>query len=81
MKISRNELKDRYGIDLPVGKYIINVDGDSYTINTVKDDTDGCILVGENKAVGKVLNSRETFLRLYSILNENKDKNIYITIV
>ena len=47
--------------------------------NTAKD-TEGCILVGENKAVGKVLNSRETFLRLYDILNKNKHKYIYIKI-
>lgn len=30
-----------------------------------EEDTEGCILVGENKAVGKVLNSRATFIRLY----------------
>lgn len=47
--------------------------------NTV-DDTDGCILVGENKEVGKVLNSRVTFERLYHKLQECKDNNIYITI-
>lgn len=63
---------------------LINVpafDGVLIHVGNDDTDTDGCILVGENKAVGKVLNSRETFLRLYSILNENKDKNIYITIV
>lgn len=42
-------------------------------------DTEGCILVGENKAVGKVLNSRETFLRLYDRLQQAKEL-IYITI-
>jgi hypothetical protein len=31
-----------------------------------KDDTEGCILVGKNKAVGKVLDSKETFKRLIS---------------
>ena len=46
--------------------------------NTAKD-TEGCILVGENKAVGKVLNSRETFLRLYDRLQQAKEL-IYITI-
>lgn len=79
MKISRYELKNRYGIDLPVGKYTIKVDGGSYTINTVKDDTEGCILVGENKEVGKVLNSTATFKRLYDVLKSAKD-SIYITI-
>ena len=31
-------------------------------------DTEGCILVGENKSVGKVLNSTSTFKKLYTIL-------------
>lgn len=35
--------------------------------NTAKD-SEGCILVGQNKAVGKVLNSGETFRRLYNVL-------------
>jgi hypothetical protein len=29
-------------------------------------DTEGCILVGYNKAVGKVLNSRDAFTKLYN---------------
>lgn len=43
------------------------------------DDTLGCILVGQNKQVGKVLNSQETFHKLYKRLLEDKD-NIWITI-
>ncbi len=35
--------------------------------NTAKD-TDGCILVGENKVKGQVINSQETFKRLYPLL-------------
>ena len=35
--------------------------------NTAKD-TDGCILVGENKIKGQVVNSQETFRRLYCLL-------------
>lgn len=46
--------------------------------NTAKD-TDGCILVGRNTQVGKVLESRKTFLQLYDRLLEDK-KNIYIKI-
>lgn len=33
--------------------------------NTDKD-TEGCILVGQNKVTGKVINSKETFLQLYN---------------
>lgn len=42
-------------------------------------DSAGCLLVGENKVVGKVLNSMATLKRLYGILKTAKD-NIYITI-
>lgn len=47
--------------------------------NTANDSA-GCILVGENKEVGKVINSTATFQRLYAKLKEAKDP-IWITIV
>lgn len=36
-------------------------------------DSSGCLIVGENKRVGEVINSRETFKKLYKELL--KDKN------
>ena len=33
-------------------------------------DTQGCVLVGENKAVGKVLNSKNTVNKLYPIIQK-----------
>ena len=39
-----------------------------------EQDTSGCILVGENKVKGKVVNSRQTFEKLYRILKTSKDK-------
>lgn len=48
--------------------------------NTEKDSL-GCILVGKNKAVGKVLESRDTYSKLFSILQKaNKKETIKITI-
>ena len=48
--------------------------------NTEKDSL-GCILVGKNKAVGKVLESRDTYSKLFSVLQEaNKKETIKITI-
>lgn len=41
--------------------------------------TSGCLLVGENKEVGKVLNSKATYTKLFNILNEC-DEDITITI-
>lgn len=45
-------------------------------------DSFGCILVGENKAKGKVLNSKATFAKLYKILKAAHEagKEIWITI-
>lgn len=49
-----------------------------------EDDTSGCLLVGENKIVGKVINSKNTFERLmkeHLIPAKNRDEKINITIV
>jgi hypothetical protein len=43
-------------------------------------DTCGCILVGKNTVVGKVLESRDTFAKLYPILKAASDKGERITI-
>ena len=50
--------------------------------NTARD-TEGCILVGENKVVGKVINSTATFKRLYATLKaaDERGDRIWITIV
>lgn len=49
--------------------------------NTAKD-TDGCILVGLNKAVGQVLNSTATFRKVYTMLKaaDERCEQIWITI-
>ena len=46
------------------------------------EDTEGCILVGKNKAVGKVLDSKNTFADIYKILKHFKDikEQIYLKI-
>lgn len=44
------------------------------------EDTEGCLLVGENKEKGKVLNSRATFERLMAILLECEKKKEKVTI-
>ena len=61
---------------------LINVpafDGILIHIGNTARDSAGCILVGENKVVGKVINSTETFRKFYARLKEAKDA-IYITI-
>lgn len=47
-------------------------------IGNTAEDSAGCILVGENKQVGKVLNSTETFKRLYNKIKGQTDLTIEI---
>lgn len=48
---------------------------------STKEDTKGCILVGENKVKGMVVNSKKTIKRLMDILLKlDKDEEIFITI-
>jgi hypothetical protein len=42
-------------------------------IGNYAEDTDGCILVGENKIKGRVINSTATFKRLYELLKTAKE--------
>ena len=63
---------------------LLNVPGFSgiriHSGNTA-NETEGCIITGQNKVVGKVINSRVTTGKLYSIIKKacTKEK-IYITI-
>lgn len=45
-------------------------------------DTEGCILVGENKVKGQVINSQDTFRKLYPLLSaaDKRGEQIWITI-
>lgn len=52
-------------------------------IGNTAEDTEGCLLVGKNKAVGKVLESTATFTKLYTILKkaDQAGETIKITIL
>ena len=43
-------------------------------IGNTNKDTSGCLLVGQNTQVGKVLNSTATFKKLYAILKKASDE-------
>lgn len=45
-----------------------------------QNDTMGCLLVGENKVKGQVINSQSTWKKLYKILQEANNKKEPITI-
>ena len=46
--------------------------------NTSKD-TEGCLIVGKNKQVGKVLESRDTYKRLFKMMEGQEEITIDIT--
>lgn len=51
-------------------------------IGNTAADSEGCILVGQNREVGKVLNSTQTFWQLYDRLQQadRRGDTIYITV-
>ncbi len=62
---------------------LLNVPGwDGVLIHAgnVPEHTLGCLLVGENKVKGQVVNSRETFRRLYEQMERAYNRNEDITI-
>lgn len=64
---------------------LINVKGfDGIRIHSGNDHThtSGCILVGENKEKGKVLNSKITYAKLFNLINDalNNNEEVRITI-
>jgi hypothetical protein len=78
-KFSKKKQYDFCGGYLP---RLINVpafEGGLIHIGNTAKDTEGCILVGRNTKVGKVLDSGVTFRALYEKLKEAKGY-IYITI-
>ena len=81
-KFSQKRYERNYGFCDGYLPRLINVPGYEGVLihigNTAKD-TDGCILVGKNTKVGKVLESRVTFVKLYEMIRKEKG-TIYITI-
>lgn len=82
MKISKEELKQKYGIDLEKGLYSIEYTPMSCSIFQIKDDTLGCVLIGDNTAKGCLTNSRVKTQLLYDKMRFaiSKGEKIYIKI-
>lgn len=82
-KFSSPKYKKQYEFCNSYLPRLINVKGYSGVLihigNSAKD-TDGCLLVGQNKVKGQVINSTATFKKLYKILNDTH-KRIFLTIV
>ncbi len=49
--------------------YSIEKVGNNYVINTVKDDTSGCLLVGTKKGKNSVLYSKAAYAEVFNLIN------------
>lgn len=72
-------MSPRFKTILPLVEGVKGFDGIRIHAGNTAEDTEGCILVGENEAVGKVLYSRQTMKKLMSILSKAKE-DIWLTI-
>lgn len=80
---SKYKWATKYGSYLPRLIDVPNYDGVLIHVGNDENDTEGCILVGQNKEVGKVINSVITFTALmnnYFVPAKKSGENIEITI-
>ena len=82
MKISKSDLQEKYGITLPSGKYMVHTKADHYEIYSVRDDTEGCLIVGQERIENYVRNSKLAFDALLEKMKMAwaKDEEVWITI-
>ena len=74
----------KYDGYLPRLRNVPHFDGVLLHPGNTSSDSAGCILTGENKVVGKVINSVNTFRRLmdeYLVPAKKRNENIVITII
>ena len=69
---------NRFKKNMPLINDVKGFEGIRIHSGNTDKDTEGCVLVGFNKVKGNVINSRDTYNKLFSILS--KSNNITITI-
>jgi len=66
---------------MPLLLNVPNFEGIRIHSGNTKEDTSGCLLVGENKEKGKVINSRLTFVKLFALIQDAlRVGDVWITI-
>lgn len=71
-------MSNRFKILLPLLVDVPEFEGVRIHAGNTSEDTHGCLLVGENKEKGKVLNSKATMEKLMPILRIAKDITLKI---
>ena len=69
---------NRFKKNMPLINDVKGFEGIRIHSGNTNQDTEGCVLVGFNKVKGNVINSRDTYNKLFSVLS--KSNNITITI-
>lgn len=72
--------KDICNGKVPRLKNVKGFDGILIHAGNTDKDSSGCLLVGQNKVKGQVVNSKETFKQLYKLLQDGKSRGEKITI-
>lgn len=72
--------KDVCNGKVPRLKNVKGFDGILIHAGNTDKDSSGCLLVGQNKVKGQVVNSKETFKQLYKLLQDGKNRGEKITI-
>ena len=72
--------KDVCNGKVPRLKNVKGFDGILIHAGNTDKDSSGCLLVGQNKVKGQVVNSKETFKQLYQLLQDGKSRGEKITI-
>ena len=70
---------NRFNCLMPLLLNVPNFEGIRIHAGNDSSNTSGCILVGRNTSTGKLTESKQTYLKLFEILNSTKEK-IYIRI-
>jgi len=77
------DFSNRFQRDMPHVLDVPGFDGIRIHSGNTDKDTDGCILVGQNKIKGEVINSRDTFNKLFPLMQnaikEGEEISISIT--
>ena len=79
-KISKSELLSKYGIDLPFGKFKIINKENYYEVLSIKDNTEGCVLLGNGRANSYLLDSRSAVNKVFSAVEKALDRGDDVTL-
>lgn len=69
---------NRFKKNMPLINDVKGFEGIRIHSGNTDKDTEGCILVGFNKVKGNVINSRDTYNKLFSILSKSNNTTITI---